>query len=83
MLVVPGARFGWSVATAVELRTAEPMVVVPAEKVTVPVGVGPLVPSTVASRSTTALGPLVEAAPRAVTVGMVPTTWLIAGDVRA
>jgi hypothetical protein len=46
---VPAARFGASVATPLASKEDEPKIVVPILKVTVPVGVGPLMPVTVAT----------------------------------
>ena len=74
MLEEHGARLGISVATPLAFNCAEPTVVEPLVKTTVPVAVGPVVPVTVATRTSTGLVPVVLALPRAVTVGMVWTT---------
>jgi hypothetical protein len=81
---VPAVRFGLRVARPLESSVAVPITVdtLPEtlEKVIVPVGVGPKVPMTVATRTTCELGPGVDVAPKAVAVGMVVTRMLIAGE---
>lgn len=62
----------------VTFSEAAPSVVVPAVKTTVPVGVGPTLPATVAWRLT---APLEDDTARTVVVGMGSTTWLVASDV--
>jgi hypothetical protein len=69
------------VATPVESSGAEPNVVVPLVNVTVPVGMGPLTPRTVAARITCGEVPPVEEYPSAEAVGIVPTTSVTAGEV--
>jgi hypothetical protein len=81
MVSVPEKGFGAKDATPLELRGAEPRTVVPTRKVTVPVGAGPAVPTTVATRRTPGAVPPVLDSPSAVAVEMVPTTWVMAREV--
>jgi hypothetical protein len=77
---VPEKGLGAKVATPLELSDAEPRTVVPMRKVTVPVGMGPAAPTTVATRRTPGVAPPVLDSPSAVPVEIVLTTWVIAAE---
>ena len=78
---VPEKGFGVRVARPLALSWAEPRTVVPTRNVTVPVGMGPTAPTTVATSRTPGVEPPVLDSPSAVAVEMVPTTWVIAAEV--
>ena len=80
--IVPCGKMGLSVATPLAFRVAVPRTFAPIVKVTTPVGSGPLLPVTDATRATFGSLPGIDT-PSTVAVGIVATTWLIAREVLA